>query len=350
LSYPYNRPLKDQPKSDHRPPADPAPRQCKDPPYPCKNCGANHWMMDCPQATQSSNAPKQSYAAKVQKAKTPPTKYSGPATGVNVTPIGSSKWPHPIFSNQTKASPLSNEVTYSPTDMDNTPSAQSSLASLHKSVTPVYAQIALNHGAILHVCCIDTGSGISLMDASYQKKFLSHIKVQPHPSFQIQGIGRSLCAGWIEIEVTFSTTAKPVSIPVSFYIVPTLDANILIGTDFLHHASAIIDIGKNLLRLGGHPGKISVNCKHEVVKDDTLEVWAMQSYIVLPGHVARVPVAFNRMPTTDLALFQPKPIHRDHLRVARSVHTVVNTCQCVQVMNAGRCPLSIQFTLSCLVD
>jgi hypothetical protein len=121
----------------------------------------------------------------------------------------------------------------------------------------------------------------------------------------------------------------------------TLDANILIGTDFLSNTSAVIDVGGNTMKLGKHSGEIGVNCRHEDRKDTT-DVRAIDAYMVLPGHVAQVPVTFGKKPLTDLAYFEPSPIHQEHLRVARSVHKTNNESQCVQVMNAGRTPLSLQ--------
>lgn len=337
-----DRPGNDRSKGDNKLVADPQARQRRPPPYPCRNCGANHWMVDCPKKPEQAKqdtAPKKSYSIKTSDVKSG-AKRTGPASGVNAIPITYSRWPHPIESNQTNLNPSHNNVTGPPTGKSPLFLKPSSLASLHKAVTPVYATIALNHGTTQHSCCIDTGSGISLMDAGYHRKHLNNIKIQPHPLFQIQGIGRSLCTGWIEIEVTFTSTARQITLPIAFYIVPTLDAHILIGTDFLHSSSAVIDVGRNVMKLGDHAGDINIHCKQDGLKD--YQVRTTEAYVISPGHIARIPVTFGRKPTTELAYFEPSHIHREYLRVARSVHRTDNPTQCVQVMNTGRTPLSLQ--------
>jgi hypothetical protein len=210
----------------------------KPPPSPCSNCGGDHWRSDCPKKEQSkpNDNTKKSYNVQVKCGKNKPTNPSsklGPTTGSNKTPSDGSKWPHDtskptvpperindaVVSSVTVSATLPNEsdllsieAVYADSFVPGPlPGAITELAKAHQSITPAYAKVSLNHGKGEHRCCIDTGSGISLIDAAHHKKFLNHIKVNAHSSFRLQGLGTSLCSGWIEIDLTFASDAGPIT-------------------------------------------------------------------------------------------------------------------------------------------
>jgi hypothetical protein len=86
----------------------------------------------------------------------------------------------------------------------------------------------------MHDVCLDTGSSISLIDATYLRKFFPDIKVMSKSAIQLHGIGANLTQGWVIMNILIPTKAGHTkTLSVALHVVTTLTTNIILGNDVL---------------------------------------------------------------------------------------------------------------------
>jgi hypothetical protein len=230
----------------------------------------------------------------------------------------------------------SSEETYA------SPGPTTELSRAYQSTTPAYAQVALNHGKEQHTCCIDSGSGISLIDSAHQKRYLNHIKVNPHTSFKLQGLGSSLCSGWIEVELTFKTDKAPITLPIALFVVPNLETKLLIANDFLKKAGVTINLADELLTFESHSGLVPINCTTTPNIMEGPDARVKEAYLIRPGHQAQIPVYFVGAPWSEFTYLEPRDFRGSDAMVARSIHRSDAKAPCVHVINLGSQPLTLR--------
>ena len=311
------------------------------PPAPCPLCKGDHWKNDCPQnAKPPRPGTRATYSVQV-----PPTVPRAPLSGSNATPSTNSKWPQevgPIVASANVAAVAMNVEPYHSSDVDpKYPGPTTELARAHRNCTPVFTEVRINHATTPHRCCIDSGSGISLIDADYHRKFLNHVRINPHASFRLQGLGAAFCSGWIEVELTFSSDDGPIVRPIALYVVPRLEAKVLVANDFLKPVGATIDFATERLSFQAEQGRVPITCTPTPRRDDTPSARIIEAYVIQPGHCARVPITITGAPTTPLTYLHPRDLSSDTF-VARSIHTTGATVHCAQVVNLSFEPLVLK--------
>jgi hypothetical protein len=95
------------------------------------------------------------------------------------------------------------------------------------------------------------------------------VRINPHASFRLQGLGSTFCSGWVEIEITFASDKGPIVRPIALYVVPSLDARVLIANDFLKPVGATIDFATDHLTLQAEQGRVPITCTPETQKPTT---------------------------------------------------------------------------------
>lgn len=74
----------------------------------------------------------------------------------------------------------------------------------YKYKVPTYAEAKMGQASgMTHHICIDTGSAISIIDASYVKKYLPHAIIHPSSTIRLKGIGYNSKSGWISTRLHF---------------------------------------------------------------------------------------------------------------------------------------------------
>jgi hypothetical protein len=250
-------------------------RKVRDPPSPCE-CGGMHWRSDCPKGKSSgfqnnynnrngngngnggNNRGYSNYKpngvnsthfnANNNRWNQKPNGGNSNATAntVNVRSTGMKTGRQRGFELQKPAtSPLTATIESIEEDAPVLEAkSDTPIQDRYMDVVPTYAKAYMNKtSGPLHEVCIDTGSGISLVDLAYYRKHLSHSKMEVSSTIQLDGVGSNTTHGWVELtlyllepnEVTTCITA-------AFHVVSTLATPLLIGNDILVPQEAVISL------------------------------------------------------------------------------------------------------------
>jgi hypothetical protein len=249
------------------------------PPSPCPICKGNHWKRDCPQLVSRR-----------------PTNTNRTSSYPNNTYSDNRKWQTREANNVLKQVRFQLEDQELDEDhgfaedfhpSESIPQKKPSppgLHQLHESKTPTFADCAINKPeGPLHQVCIDTGASISLMDTAYVKAKFPNVKVNYGSAFQIKGLGESTALGYIQTDLHFKdTNGNFISLPIAFFLAPNMASKVIIGTDFLDHHGAIVNLEDNSLVLRGQTGKVPLRTSASPAKFAVLR--AKEAYHILPGH------------------------------------------------------------------
>lgn len=306
-------------------------KSTRPPPAPCV-CGGNHWRSDCPTKGQlnpffkaNTGNPSQGQANKWKSNSAQSNTASRGSATVNVV-------------RTRRSSPMVYEESIAPEKV-NAPDPE---ACFDKVPTFVKAHL-MKTSTAMHDVCLDTGSSISLIDATYPRKFFPDIKVMSKSAIQLHGIGANLTQGWVIMNILIPTKAGHTkTLSVALHVVTTLTTNIILGNDVLVLKKIQLDMARSVAWFGNKRDIFDVSSVEttEDVLTNKATARTAEVYIIRPGHQARVPVLLRTLPETENYYLEPAQVHRNIL-VAHSVARPKSGQHFAQGMNIGTGPFKI---------
>jgi hypothetical protein len=97
----------------------------------------------------------------------------------------------------------------------------------------------------------------TIIDSSYVRKHLPHVKINPSSTIRLKGIGYNSTSGFINTVLYFlNRKSQRIGIPVVFHVASFISTKVILGSDIVVEQGATVNLADNILTLktvkGGH--------------------------------------------------------------------------------------------------